>query len=114
MHVRVTLAAVDVPEFGLPTESEPTLPAALRRERLTRAAAAARQAQYTHLVVYADREHAAAIEWLTGYEPRFGRRWRFSTPRAGPCASSWGMRGSVMPLSVRFRRWCSSTRGFRF
>lgn len=67
----VGLAPVSVPDFGLPREPAPAFPAALRRTRVSRAAEGAREAGFTHLIVYSDREHAANIEWLTGYEPRF-------------------------------------------
>ncbi|RWX60946.1 Xaa-Pro aminopeptidase, partial [Mesorhizobium sp. M2A.F.Ca.ET.039.01.1.1] len=63
----VTLRNVDIPDFGLPVE-RPAIPAATYE---TRCARAINKSGADWLVVYADREHAANIAFLTGFEPRF-------------------------------------------
>ena len=65
--MNITLRTVDVPDFGLPLE-RPTIPAATYEARC---AAALERCGADWLAVYADREHAANIEFLTGFEPRF-------------------------------------------
>lgn len=69
MYKNVELAALTLPEFGLPTV-EPTIPAALYRARFSRLVERAR-ADYDVLVVYGDREHFPNMAYLTGYDPRF-------------------------------------------
>ncbi|MDQ6436252.1 Xaa-Pro aminopeptidase [Mesorhizobium sp. LHD-90] len=63
----VVLRTVDIPDFGLPVE-RPAIPAATYEARC---ATALQRAEADWLVVYADREHAANIAFLTGFEPRF-------------------------------------------
>ena len=67
---KARLAAIDLPDFGLP-EVRPELPAAIYPERLERLRARAKTAGYDRLVVYADREHSAGMAYLTGFDPRF-------------------------------------------
>jgi hypothetical protein len=64
------LARVQLPRFGAATEA-PTLPAALYRARLDAAAERAGRAGIDLLAVYGDREHAANLAYLTGFDPRF-------------------------------------------
>lgn len=59
---------IDWPEFGSP-DLPPALGLAEMRARL--AAFRAAGAAYDVLVVYGDREHAANLHWLTGFDPRF-------------------------------------------
>ena len=66
----VRLVDVDLPEFGEPTV-EPRIPGATYHERVAAAERRARQAGLDALVVYGDREHAANLAYLTGYDPRF-------------------------------------------
>lgn len=54
-----------------PPDALPPLPAATHAERLDRARRAMRQAGFDALVVYGDREHAANLAYLTGFDPRF-------------------------------------------
>ena len=70
MTPEVELAEIGVPDFGLPS-TEPSVPAATYRARLTAAAHAAADAGLDALLVYADREHFANLSYLTGYDPRF-------------------------------------------
>ncbi|MBX3568123.1 MAG: Xaa-Pro aminopeptidase [Rhizobiaceae bacterium] len=65
--MNVTLRTVDIPDFGLPVE-RPAIPAATYEARC---AAALKRSGADWLAVYADREHAANIAFLTGFEPRF-------------------------------------------
>lgn len=64
------LAAIELPDFGLP-ETEPTLPDSIYQERLGRLNERAKDKGYDTIVVYADREHFANLAYLTGYDPRF-------------------------------------------
>ncbi|TIV65912.1 MAG: Xaa-Pro aminopeptidase, partial [Mesorhizobium sp.] len=57
----VTLRNVDIPDFGLPVE-RPAIPVATYE---TRCARAINNSGADWLVVYADREHAANIAFLT-------------------------------------------------
>lgn len=67
---RVRIAPVVLPEPGVP-EREPAIPAATYVARLGRLRAAARARGLDRLVLWADREHAANLAWLTGFDPRF-------------------------------------------
>ena len=66
----VELAQLHLPEFGLPTV-QPIIPAATYRARIEAALERATQAGYDALLVYGDREHAANVAYLSGYDPRF-------------------------------------------
>lgn len=66
----VSLIDTDLPEFGLPT-SQPVIPPATYAARLADARNRAAAAGADALVVYGDREHAANVAYLTGYDPRF-------------------------------------------
>ena len=68
--IHAELAALDLPEFGLPTV-EPTIPDETYRQRLAQLSERAREQGYDLFVVYADREHFANLTYLTGYDPRF-------------------------------------------
>ncbi len=70
----VELAALDLPEFGLPTV-EPIILAATYEKRIKSAQFPmmkwVSQPETAALIVYGDREHAANLAYLTGYDPRF-------------------------------------------
>lgn len=66
----IQLAAVPLPNFGLPDE-EPRLPASVYAARLSRLRQRAAAQGYGAVVVYGDREHFANLAYLTGYDPRF-------------------------------------------
>jgi hypothetical protein len=68
--MRVELAEVELPEFGVPA-TEPQIGAELYEARIARARERAEAAGYDALAVYADREHFANLTYLTGYDPRF-------------------------------------------
>ncbi len=68
--MRVELSAVRLPEFG--TEPVlPELPISEYRARLEQVTERAVEEGLDVLVVYADREHAANLCYLTGFDPRF-------------------------------------------
>lgn len=67
---RVELAAIDLPEFGVPTV-QPTVPGDTYANRIAMARDRAGAADLDALVVYGDREHFANLTYLTGYDPRF-------------------------------------------
>ena len=66
----VELAPVVVPEFGCPV-GLPELPPAEFEARLAAARTRMSETGLDFLVVYGDREHAANVAFLTGYDPRF-------------------------------------------
>ena len=65
-----TLIRIDWPDFGMPAVPPPVSLSELdARLGAVRAAMADRRLDV--LVIYSDREHAANIQWLTGFDPRF-------------------------------------------
>jgi len=68
MKTTIELAAIDLPEFGLPV-AEPVISAETYRRRLVQLSQRAHD--FDVFVVYADREHFANLSYLTGYDPRF-------------------------------------------
>ncbi|MEY4984153.1 MAG: hypothetical protein RIR62_2419 [Pseudomonadota bacterium] len=64
------LRRIDWPDHGAPDVPPPPALAELQGRIAAARAAAARQG-YAALVVYGDREHAANLHWLTGFDPRF-------------------------------------------
>jgi Xaa-Pro aminopeptidase len=73
------LIRIEWPDFGVP-DLPPALSLAEMRGRMAafRAAMAARG--YGAAVVYGDREHAANLHWLTGFDPRFEEAVLIVTP----------------------------------
>ncbi|MGV3490162.1 MAG: M24 family metallopeptidase [Devosia sp.] len=63
----IELAPVNIPDFGVPLE-RPAIPAATYSSRCDKLF---KRAGTDWVVVYADREHAANMIHLTGFEPRF-------------------------------------------
>ena len=68
MTRRVELVDLDLPDFGYPSY-QPKLSGDIYLKRLERLRKKAED--YTHIVIYGDREHMANITYLTGYDPRF-------------------------------------------
>jgi Xaa-Pro aminopeptidase len=64
------LAAPKLPDFGA-SEIEPAIPAATYAARLDTLRVRAKAAGFDLLLVYGDREHAANLAFLTGFDPRF-------------------------------------------
>ena len=73
------LTRIDWPDTGMPeVPAEPDLAALRARMDALRAAMAARRLEA--LVIYGDREHAANLEWVTGFDPRFEEALLVVTP----------------------------------
>ena len=66
----VALKQVALPEFGEPTVM-PKIPLAAYEARIETLLARGGAAGFDGFVVYGDREHAANVAYLTGYDPRF-------------------------------------------
>ena len=64
------LAEIPLPDFGMP-DTEPLLPTTIFAERLARLRSAMNARGYSHLIVWADREHSANLAYLSGFDPRF-------------------------------------------
>lgn len=64
------LIRIDWPDTGLP-EVPPDLTLAEGRARLSAVRAAMAARGQAALVIYGDREHAANLHWMTGFDPRF-------------------------------------------
>ena len=80
---RVELAALALPEFGLPS-SQPVIPAATYEARVEAARRRAADAGYDVLLVYGDREHFANLAYLTGFDPRFEEALLVLAPDRAP------------------------------
>jgi hypothetical protein len=75
--VSVELTTLNLPDFGLPTV-EPSIPAETYEKRIETlqnlqwwSDSDAQSAATSALIVYGDREHAANLTYLTGFDPRF-------------------------------------------
>jgi Xaa-Pro aminopeptidase len=66
---RAELAELFLPDFGFPNY-EPKLGAQIYINRLERLRNLCKP-NFTHILVYGDREHSANVQYLTGYDPRF-------------------------------------------
>ncbi|MHB1109758.1 MAG: M24 family metallopeptidase [Devosia sp.] len=66
----VRLIDAKLPEFGVP-KSRPELSRGTYAARLAALSKARREAGIDALLIYADREHAANLAWLTNFDPRF-------------------------------------------
>lgn len=76
---RARLATIELPDFGVPSD-QPKIESgdySRRYEALLKRMAAA---NLDAIVVYADREHAANLSWLTGFDPRFEEALLVVTP----------------------------------
>ena len=100
---RARLAAIDLPDFGMPDEA-PELPASLYPSRLERLRARAKDAGFGRLVIYADREHRAIVSYLTGSDPRFEEAILIVGADGEPAIlvgnENWGTAGAA-PLPMR-------------
>jgi Xaa-Pro aminopeptidase len=73
------LIRIDWPDHGSP-DQPPALSLAECAARLAALRAAGAAAGHDVLVVYGDREHAANLHWLTGFDPRFEEAVLVVTP----------------------------------
>ncbi len=102
---RPCLADVSLPEFGIPYDY-PEMPAGIFANRLMRLRDRVERSGLDALVIYADREHCANIEWLTGFDPRFEEALLVLPRGGGPVLltgiENQGMAASAsLPLDVR-------------
>ena len=101
------LTDVNLPAFGLPDE-RPDLDAALYPSRLARLRERMEAERYSHVVVYADREHSANLSYLTGFDPRFEEAvlivGRDGEPAILVGNECWGTAGAA-PLPMRRERF---------
>src|SRR4051812_30270494 len=103
------LAPVELPSFGR-SATRPVLPDASYAGRLARLRARASDAGYSHIIVYADREHSANLSFLTGFDPRFEeavlivRVASDDDPAILVGNECWGLAGSA-PLPMRRHRY---------
>src|SRR5690606_6988889 len=72
-----------LPEFGVP-DTRPELDRSVYAQRFATLARARRGAGLDALVVYADREHAANLGYITGFDPRFEEALLVIVPDATP------------------------------
>ena len=97
------LAALDLPDFGLPDEM-PTIPEATYAARVARLRDRATERGYDRLVVYADREHSANLAYLSGFDPRFEEALLVLGPVGEPAIlvgnECYGLAGAA-PLPMR-------------
>lgn len=88
-----TLITATLPDFGEP-DVQPAIPAATYAARQEAAMTRARQAGFDALAVYGDREHAANVAYLTGYDPRFEETLLVMAPGRTPALflgnEGWG------------------------
>ena len=109
---RARLAAIDLPDFGMPDEA-PELAASLYQARLERLRARAREAGFDRLVVWADREHSANLSYLTGFDPRFEEAVLIVGAEGEPAIlvgnENWGTAGAA-PLTMRRHRFQAKPR----
>ena len=73
------LIRIDWPDNGTP-DLPPALTLAEAAGRMTALRKASEAAGYDVIVVYGDREHAANLHWLTGFDPRFEEAVLVVTP----------------------------------
>lgn len=102
---RAILTDFTLPEFDEPLQA-PAVDEKLYRHRFVRFIARSKEAGLDVAVIYADREHAANLAWLTGFDPRFEeallivRSGRDPLLLTGP--ENQGMaRAAAVPLDVR-------------
>ncbi|MFO1068927.1 MAG: aminopeptidase P family N-terminal domain-containing protein [Geminicoccaceae bacterium] len=107
MAGKARLARIELPEFGMPTV-QPEVPRATYARRLEALLARMAAAGLDALVVYGDREHAANVAWLTGYDPRFEETLCIVRPGHRPTLlvgnEGWAY-AAVARLDVEVRLW---------
>lgn len=77
------LIETDWPDIGVAVQPPPPSAQSLLR-RLDRAREAMERSGFTHLLVYADREHYANLLWLTHFDPRFEEALLILRPHGAP------------------------------
>jgi hypothetical protein len=79
----VRLIDARLPDFGVPS-SRPELSREIYAARLAALSRARRDAGIDALLIYADREHAANLAWLTNFDPRFEEALLIIAPGTTP------------------------------
>ncbi len=79
----VRLIDANLPDFGVP-KTRPEMSRALYAEQFDMLNRARRKASIDALVIYADREHAANLAWLTNFDPRFEEALLIIAPDTTP------------------------------
>jgi hypothetical protein len=109
--MRARLSTVPLPDFGKATYPGLAGPEEFSR-RLASARAAALANGWSHLIVYADREHFANLAWLTGLDPRFEEALLIAGPSGSPLLLTGVECESYLPISplwkaglLRAERW---------
>ena len=101
------LLDVALPSFGLPA-ARPDLDPGLYPARVARLRERMADERYSHLVIYADREHSANLSYLSGFDPRFEEAililGRDGEPAILVGNECWGMAGAA-PLPMRRHRF---------
>ena len=113
---QASLAAVELPDFGVPVE-EPEISEDAYRSRFDKFSETIARSGFDAAVVYADREHSANLSWLTGFDPRFEESLLIVIPDQPPTLltgpENVGV-AAVSPISARIlsasRSPCSSPR----
>jgi hypothetical protein len=82
-HPAVRLIDAALPDFGVP-ETRPELPKNIYADRFGRFMDRAREAGFSGMVVYGDREHFANLAYLTGFDPRFEEALLIAVPGLDP------------------------------
>ena len=107
MTTGARLAAIDLPDFGMPSE-EPRLPDSHYGARLERLRERMEARAYDRLIVYADREHSANLAYLSGFDPRFEEALLIVGPDGDPAIlvgnECYGLAGAA-PLAMRRERF---------
>jgi hypothetical protein len=81
--MKATLQEIELPDFGMPDE-QPEVPAAVYAERLATFVERLRASGLGAALIYADREHAANMSYLTGFDPRFEEALMIIGPAGDP------------------------------
>jgi Xaa-Pro aminopeptidase len=109
--MRARFVEIDWPDYGPLPEPPPRAPATLYRDRLNQFAEAFSRAEFTHGVVYGDREHFANLAWLTGFDPRFEEALLIVRPGVKPLLLAGNECMGYLPVSPlhpddwRVERW---------
>ena len=109
MPRRVELAALRLPEFGLPS-AEPQIPSETFQARIQAALQRSAARNLDALVVYGDREHSANLTYLSGYDPRFEEALLILLPGRQPqlLVGNEGMGYSQIAAIPLRRRLCQT------
>lgn len=83
MAGKASLKEITLPDYGVP-RFIPKIPEAVYQARYARLMDKMAEAGMDAIVVYGDREHAASIAYLTGFDPRFEEALFIAVPGKAP------------------------------